>query len=114
MSGRKLSGATFKPTTFTPVSSTLSGKECHGVAITIVDRNPVDVPALGIELAAALEKLYPKDFGAAKMKGLLANDADLDQLMNGADPKRMVAGWQRPLRNFRKRRRRYLLYPELK
>jgi uncharacterized protein YbbC (DUF1343 family) len=113
MTDRKLPGVTFKSTSFTPASSTLSGRECHGVAITIVDRDAMDAPAVGLELAAALWKLYPKDFEVSQMKGLLANDAELEQLMKGADPRQIVAGWQRPLRAFRKLRNPYLLYPEL-
>ena len=113
MNARKLAGVSFAPISFTPVSSTLTGKECHGVTIVISNRNALDAPALGIELAAALLKLYPKQFEAAKMKGLLANDRELGRVEKGVDPERITAGWQRDLRRFDKLRRQYLLYPEL-
>jgi uncharacterized protein YbbC (DUF1343 family) len=113
MTSRKLAGVSFTPISFTPASSTLNGKECHGVSIVISDRNALDTPALGIELAAALVKLYPKQFDAAKMKSLLANDKELGKLEKGMDPKRIAAGWRGDLRRFGKLRRQYLLYPEL-
>jgi exo-beta-N-acetylmuramidase NamZ-like protein len=65
-------------------------------------------------LAAALLHLYPKQFEVARMKSLLANDAELARVQRGDDPKRIVAGWQRPLNEFRKKRGQYLLYPELR
>jgi uncharacterized protein YbbC (DUF1343 family) len=113
MTARNLAGIRFAPAKFTPRSSTLAGKDCQGVRLTILDRNAVDPPAVGIELAAALQRLYPKEFEIDKMKSLLANDAELAKLKKGEDPRRMVASWQRGLRGFRKLRRKYLLYPEL-
>ena len=82
--------------------------------IIIVDRNPLDSPALGIELAAALYKLYPKQFEIGRMKSLLANDAELAKLQKGEDAKHIVAGWGKSLRVFGKLRQQYLLYPELR
>ena len=41
------------------MSSTLAGKECHGVRLKILDRNALNSPALGMELAAAMLRLYP-------------------------------------------------------
>jgi uncharacterized protein YbbC (DUF1343 family) len=111
---RQIMGIGFEPVTFTPRSSTLAGKECHGVRLTILDRDALDSPALGIELAAALLHLYPKEFEIDKMKSLLANDAELARLQQGEDPKRILAGWQHGLRSFRRLRHRYLLYPELR
>jgi uncharacterized protein YbbC (DUF1343 family) len=114
MNGRKIPGVSLKPTVFSPVSSTLASKNCQGVTITVTDRDALDSPALGIELAAALLHLYPKQFESAGMKSLLASDTELKKLQNGVDPKRIIAGWERPLRAFRKVRRQYLLYPELR
>jgi uncharacterized protein YbbC (DUF1343 family) len=113
MNRRKLAGISFQATSFTPLSSTLSGQECHGVSISISDRNAMNVPALGIELAAALLKLYPKTFEVLKMKTLLANDKELEKLQKGTDPRRIVSGWNSELRAFGKSRHRYLLYQEL-
>jgi uncharacterized protein YbbC (DUF1343 family) len=114
MNARKLAEVRFEPVDFTPTSSTLSGKLCHGAKINVVDRDKLDSPAVGIELAAAFLHLYPKQFEVLRMRALLANDREVARLQKGDDPKRIVAGWQRPLNEFRKRRRPYLLYPELR
>lgn len=113
MNRRKLPGIKFQPAEFIPASSTLAGKDCKGVSISITDRNALDSPALGIELAAALYKLYSKEFEIGKMKLLLANDAELTRLAKRDDPRHIVAAWRRSLREFRKQRSPYLLYPEL-
>jgi uncharacterized protein YbbC (DUF1343 family) len=112
MNSRDLAGVSFTPISFTPVSSALKDKECHGVSIVISNRNVIDAPALGFEFAAALLKVYGKQFGTAKMKGLVANDRELGKIEKGTDPRRILAGWQRDLRRFDKIRRQYLLYPE--
>jgi uncharacterized protein YbbC (DUF1343 family) len=114
MNARKLAGVRFETTSFIPVSSTLAGKRCLGVRVKIVDSDTLDSPALGIELAAALYKLYPKEFAIDQMKLLLANDAELARVRDGNDPKEIVADWRKSLRAWRKLRRQYLLYPELR
>ena len=113
MNARKLPGVAFHATSFTPESSTLTGQECHGVAISLHDRNALDVPALGIELATALHKLHPKQFETGKMRSLLANDENLSAIEGGAAAPTIAAGWKRDIERFRKKRRQYLLYPEL-
>jgi uncharacterized protein YbbC (DUF1343 family) len=114
MNGRNIAGLSFTPAAFTPASSTLANKNCHGVKITVTERDALDPPALGIELAAALLRLYPKQFESAGMRVLLANDTDLKKLQKGEDPKRIVAGWQKSVMRFRKLRQHYFLYPELR
>ncbi len=37
----------------------MRGKVCGGVQIVVVNREILDSPELGMELAAALHKLYP-------------------------------------------------------
>jgi uncharacterized protein YbbC (DUF1343 family) len=96
--------------TFTPASSNYSGQPCQGVNIVITDRNGFDVPELGIELAAALHKLYAADFKIEKMQGLLVNQAAYDALMAGQDPRRIAQDWMDELQEFQKIRDKYLIY----
>src|ERR1051326_5745529 len=59
---RGIPGVRFVPTTFTPVAGQkYGGQICGGVNIVVVDRNTLDPPELGIELASALRKLYPNE-----------------------------------------------------
>ena len=110
LNARGIAGVRFVPTTFTPTSSNYSGQTCQGVNIILTDRNGFDAPELGIELAAALHKLYPADFKIDKMQGLLVNQAAYDALMAGQDPRRIAQDWMEELQKFGKVREKYLIY----
>jgi len=100
----------FVPVTFTPTASVYSGQTCFGVNITLTDRNGFDAPELGIELAAALRKLYPAEFKIEHMTGLLVNQSAFDALVAGEDPRRIAQDWQEGLEKFEKVREKYLIY----
>ncbi len=107
---RQIPGVRFVPTTFTPTSSNYSGQPCHGVNIVLTDRQFLDAPELGIELASALLKLYPQQYHVEKIIELLANKAVYDALLRGEDPHRIDLDWQDDLLKFEKTRERYLIY----
>jgi uncharacterized protein YbbC (DUF1343 family)/CubicO group peptidase (beta-lactamase class C family) len=110
LNGRGIMGARFVPVTFTPTASIYSGQACQGVNIILTDRNGFDGPELGIEVAAALQKLYPADFKIGHMAQLLVNQAAFDGLMAGEDPRRIAQDWQDGLEKFEKVREKYLIY----
>jgi uncharacterized protein YbbC (DUF1343 family)/CubicO group peptidase (beta-lactamase class C family) len=107
---RGIAGVRFVPVTFTPASSNYSGQMCQGVNIVITDRNGLDAPELGIELAAALKKLYSADFKMEKMQGLLVNQSAYEALAAGQDPRRIAQDWMEGLEKFGKIREKYLIY----
>jgi uncharacterized protein YbbC (DUF1343 family) len=100
----------FVPVSFTPASSVYSGELCQGVNIILLDRNTLDAPELGVELAAALHKLYPKDFKMERMGELLVNQAVYDALAAGQDPRAIAEGWREALEKFGNMRAKYLIY----
>jgi uncharacterized protein YbbC (DUF1343 family)/CubicO group peptidase (beta-lactamase class C family) len=110
LNARGIGGLRFVPVTFTPASSTYSGQACQGVNIVVTDRNGFDAPELGIELAAAVHKLYPNDWKIEKMQQLLVNQAVYDALMAGQDPRRIAQEWQDGLEKFEAVRLKYLIY----
>jgi len=110
LNARGIAGVRFVPVTFTPTSSNYSGQECHGVNVILTDRNGFDAPELGIELAAALHKLYAADFKIEKMQGLLVNQSAYDALVAGQDPRRIAQDWMEGLERFGKIREKYLIY----
>ncbi|HYM77210.1 MAG TPA: serine hydrolase [Candidatus Dormibacteraeota bacterium] len=110
LNARGIGGVRFVPVTFRPTSSNYSGQECQGVNIVVTDRNGFDAPELGMELAAALHKLYAADFQIEKMQGLLVNQAAYDALVAGQDPRRIAQDWQEELEKFGKVREKYLIY----
>jgi uncharacterized protein YbbC (DUF1343 family)/CubicO group peptidase (beta-lactamase class C family) len=110
MNARGIGGVRFVPITFTPTASVYSGQTCQGVNIAVTDRNGLDAPELGVELAAALHKLYASDFKIEKMQGLLVNQVAFDALMVGRDPRRIAQDWMEDLEKFEKIREKYLIY----
>src|SRR5215471_13140442 len=110
LNARVISGVRFVPTEFTPTASTNSGKLCGGVQIVLVNRETLDAPELGIELASALHKLYPQEFDMSKMNTLLVNQAAFQALQSGEDPRRIAEDWRDGLDKFIQVRSKYLLY----
>jgi len=110
LNARGIAGVRFVPTKFTPTASTYNGQLCQGVNIVVTDRNAIDGPELGIELAAALHKFYPSEWKMERMQGLLVNQAAYEALVAGQDPRRIAQDWQDQLQHFEKVREKYLIY----
>jgi uncharacterized protein YbbC (DUF1343 family) len=83
---------------------------CHGVQIILVDRQTLDSPALGVEIASALYRLYPKDFQLDQTLALIGSREVLQAIKDDQAPNSIVQNWQRPLEQFCKLRSKYLLY----
>ncbi len=110
LNARSILGVRFVPVSFTPASSVYSGQLCQGVSITVLDRNTFDAPELGLELAAALLKLYPRDFQIDRMAELLVNRSAFEALAAGQDPRHIAEGWREAVASFLEARTPYLLY----
>jgi uncharacterized protein YbbC (DUF1343 family) len=110
LEGRALPGVHFATAEFTPDSSRYQRQICHGVHITVTDRDALDSPALGVEIAAALHRLYPDAFRLDQTLGNIGSVHVLDAIRSGEDPRAIAAGWQADLDAFHTRRARYLLY----
>ncbi len=110
MNARLIPGVRFVPITFTPVSGPYANQQCKGVNIIVTDRTVLDAPELGIELAAALRKLYPDQWKVDLMLKLLANREVYDAVVRGDDPRAIAQGWQDDLEKFKELRQKYLLY----
>jgi uncharacterized protein YbbC (DUF1343 family)/CubicO group peptidase (beta-lactamase class C family) len=110
LNARGIAGVRFVPVAFTPSAAVYSGQKCEGVNVVLTERNALDAPELGIELAAALKKLYPADFKMERMAELLVNQAAYDGLVAGKDPRRIAQDWQEELEKFQIVRKKYLIY----
>ena len=110
LNARGIQSVRFVPMAFTPSSSNYAGERCEGVNLIVLDRNTLDSPELGIELAAALHKLHPNDFKLERMADLLVNQAVFDAIRAGEDPRRIAEDWQDRLEQFVRLREKYLLY----
>ncbi|HXY13917.1 MAG TPA: exo-beta-N-acetylmuramidase NamZ domain-containing protein [Terriglobales bacterium] len=107
---RQISGVRFVPVTFTPASSNYAGQQCNGVNVLLVERNVLDGPELGLELASALQKLYSQQFHMQRLTELLVNDAAYEALAKAEDPRRIAQDWQEDLQRFEQTRQKYLIY----
>jgi len=107
---REISGVRFVPVSFTPSAGPYAEQLCHGVNLVVLDRNGLDAPELGIELAAALHALYSGDYKLDAIGGLLANRQVYDELLRGDDPRQIAARWSDALENFQRLRGKYLLH----
>lgn len=111
LNSRHIQGVRFVPADFTPASDRFAGQVCHGVQVDLIDREALDSPELGVELAAALLTLFPVDFKLDDTLLLLGSHAVVDGIRQGRDPRRLAYDWEQDqLQTFRKLRSRYLLY----
>ncbi len=110
LNDRKIQGVQFVPVEFTPNSSQFKNQLCHGVQMILLDRQILDSPALGVEIASALYRLYSRSFQIDKTLGLIGSREVLQAIKDGQDPTSIVLNWQGPLEQFSKLRSKYLLY----
>lgn len=105
-------GVRFVPADFTPAKPAPYGDElCHGIQLIVTNRNVLDSPRLGVEIAALLRRLYPDKFLLNKMKTLLANRSVLEELQRGESANTIMEQERPSLEHFLEQRQRVLLYP---
>jgi uncharacterized protein YbbC (DUF1343 family)/CubicO group peptidase (beta-lactamase class C family) len=110
LNNRKIEGVHFMPVEFAPNNSRFKNQLCHGIRIVLLNRQVLDSPVLGIEIASALYRLYPRDFEIDKTLGLIGSREVLRVIKDGQDPTSVVQNWQGGLDDFCKLRSKYLLY----
>jgi uncharacterized protein YbbC (DUF1343 family) len=110
MNRRTVRGVRFVAERFTPDSGLFKGETCEGASVVVTDRTSFESMRMGIEIAAALTKLYPRNFDITKMIALVGNAETIGKLKAGDAPAAIVASWSAELEAFRKMRARYLLY----
>jgi uncharacterized protein YbbC (DUF1343 family) len=107
---RHLPGLHFAAQPFIPIVGLYSGQRCGGVAIRITDRAAVRSMRTGLEIAATLQKLCPKQFDPEKLLLLVGNSGTVQQLQAGVAPEKITASWSDSLASFEQIRRKYFLY----
>ncbi len=107
---RMIPGVRLYPTTFTPADSNLKGKRVEGVRFQLTNRELFDASRLGLELAVALEKLYPGKIDYTASKRLIGSDDVVRRMQAGEDPRSIQASLTEALEPFLATRAKYLLY----
>ncbi len=110
LNGRYIPGVRVYPTSFTPASSNFSGHSIQGVRFVVTDRTAFDSTRLGLEVAYALEKLYPGRIPWEENRFLIGNREIINGMKAGTDPRDTVQKMEESLAAFIKRREKYLLY----
>lgn len=107
-----LKGVAFKPIDFTPDSGPYSGRVCHGIEVSVTDRDQLDAPLLGAALIQTLHEQWPVSFAIDKTEAILASRSTSEALRHGLSAKDVAGRWQDELTKFTERRKRHLLYPD--
>jgi uncharacterized protein YbbC (DUF1343 family) len=111
LNARELPGVRFYPVTFTPAAGAkLGGQACHGVFLVVTDRDRIRPVRVGLEIAAALSKLYGAQFTLEDAALLLGSKATIDKIRAGQDPGAIAAAWTADEAQWRLTRAKYLLY----
>ena len=105
-----LAGIRFYPVSFTPSASKYDGEGCQGVFMIVTDRQAVRPVHVGIEIAAALYRLYPSVFDLDRADPLLRSADTLRRIRLGEDPRQIAQTWNAGLASWRNLRSRYLIY----
>jgi uncharacterized protein YbbC (DUF1343 family) len=110
LNARLISGVHFVNQPFVPVSGLYAGRRCGGVGIRVTDHNMLRSMRVGLEIAAILQKKYPKDFDVSKIILLLGNVETVSALQAGTSPEKIIDSWSKELTAFDSVRRKYFLY----
>ena len=110
LNGRSLQGIRFYPVAFTPESSKHAGQPCGGVYMIVTDRSALRPVRVGLEVAAALYRLYGDTFEIAAAGRLFGSRETLRRTKAGDDPAAIARSWVAGEAAWRRLRAPYLLY----
>jgi uncharacterized protein YbbC (DUF1343 family) len=107
---RQIPGVRAYATSFTPTESNFRGTRIEGVRFEIVNRELLDATRLGLELAGAIQKLYPGKIDWTPAKRLMGSADVVKRIEAGEDPRAIQQSFQDAVAGFVKLREQYLLY----
>jgi uncharacterized protein YbbC (DUF1343 family) len=110
LNARFVPGVRFYPIRIAPTGSVFQGREIGGVRILLTDREAFSAQRLGLELAAAMLRLFPGKLQLEASLRLIGSRETLRALADGKDPREIEQENQEKLGPFLRIRDRYLLY----
>ncbi len=112
LNGIGIEGATFKDTTFTPVSHKYQGELCGGVRAVVTDRGRFRSLFAGMHLLSVLKKLYPERFDLSNIDRWIGRKEVKERIARAESVEKIIKDWQKDLEKFLDVREKYLLYPQ--
>ncbi|HSW49088.1 MAG TPA: exo-beta-N-acetylmuramidase NamZ domain-containing protein, partial [Bryobacteraceae bacterium] len=110
LNARFVPGVRFYPTRFRPVASVCAGLEIEGVRFVLTDREAFSSQRLGLEIAAALVRLYPAKIKLSANLRLIGSQSAIEALEKRRDPVQIEESEQERLEDFLRLREKSLLY----
>ena len=117
LKNRNTPGVRFLPISFTPTARyhQFEGQLCHGVYAVIYDREKLDCITAGLHMIQAFQECYPKqytEYNGSEGFIIMTGDENTWKMLteNKLTPEKIVAKWNSELKNFKKIRKKYLLY----
>jgi len=110
LNGRFIPGIRAYSVRFRPVSGSFSGKKIEGVRLVITNREAFDSTRFGLELAYALNSLYPGKIDWQANRYLIGNERIIRDLKAGVDPRVILPEMEEELVPFLQKRDKYLIY----
>ena len=110
LNARQIPGVRGYPVRFRPISGNFAKVGVEGVRWVVNSRESFNSVRLGLEVAAALQKLYPGKISFAANRKLIGSQAAIHSIEVGEDPRMMEQKLEGPLVDFLAIRERYLLY----
>jgi len=107
---RQVAGVRAYSTSFTPSESIFKGKRIEGIRFEITNRELFDSVRLGLELAVALQTLYPGKIDFTLSKRLIGSDDAIRRLQTGEDPRLILQSFAESVEEFLRKREPYLIY----
>lgn len=107
---RSIPGVRVYPTRFQPTDSVFKGKSIEGVRFVIVNRETFNSVRLGLELASALQRLYPGKLDLEACRRSIGSRKVIDDLKAGVDPGEIELHLLDDLAAFEERSKAFLLY----
>ena len=106
---RQVPGIRAYPTSFTPTESNFRGVRIEGVRFEITNRELLDATRLGLEVAAAIQTLYPGKIDFPVEQKLIGSNEVIRQLQSGEDPRTIQQSFMDSVSAFVKLREQYLI-----
>ena len=109
-----LPGVRFEEADWTPRGTgwmQFAGRRCHGVRLTITDREAYEPVLTALVFLSEMYRMYPQELGMGSMRQMLGSEWAPAAVRAGEDPRSIFARWQQEDARWQTTVAPYRLYP---